>query len=175
MLAIVESLAAVCIGETYNFYRDGDGAARRCARLAAYLEARSGAPWLLVGEAAGYRGARVSGLPFTSERQLSGSGPAEATATIVHRVLAELGAEADVLLWNVVPTHPHRPGEPRSNRRPTRAEISVARPFLDAVASGRRVVAVGRLAEAVLGAPAVRHPAHGGARAFRHAVVQLLA
>ena len=33
-------------------------------------------------------------------------GPAEASATIVQRVLAELGVTADVLLWNVVPTHP---------------------------------------------------------------------
>ena len=130
---------------------------------------------MLVGEAAGYRGARVSGIPFTSERQLTGNGPAEATATVVHRVLAELGAEADVLLWNVVPTHPHQPGEPRSNRPPTRAEVSAARPFLEAVVRGRRVIAVGRLAEAVLGTPGVRHPAHGGARAFREGLVQLLA
>jgi uracil-DNA glycosylase len=175
MSAIVESLAVARIGETYNFYRHGERAAARCARLAEYLEARAGASWLLVGEAAGYRGARVSGIPFTSERQLTGSGPAEATATVVHRVLAELGAEADVLLWNVVPTHPHRPGEPRSNRQPTRAEVSAARPFLEAVVRGRRVIAVGRLAEAVLGTPGVRHPAHGGARAFREGLVQLLA
>ena len=171
---LVANLAVARIGETYNFYRGGDGAETRCARLAAYLDARSGAAWLLVGEAAGYRGARVSGIPFTSERQLTGTGPAEATATVVHRVLAELGAEDDVLLWNVVPTHPHRPGEPLSNRRPTRAEVAASRPFLDELARGRRVVAVGRLAESVLGPPAVRHPAHGGAWSFRDAVVQLL-
>jgi uracil-DNA glycosylase len=118
---------------------------------------------LLVGEAAGYRGARVSGVPFTSERQLTGSGPAEASATIVHRVLSELGIENDVLLWNVVPTHP---GTATSNRLPTRAEVLAARPFLDELARGRRVIAVGRLAADVLDAPYVRHPSHGGARAF---------
>ncbi len=118
---------------------------------------------MLVGEAAGYRGARVSGVPFTSERQLSGSGPAEATATIVHRVLAELGIEDEVLLWNVVPTHP---GTASSNRRPTKAEVDAARPFLDELTRGRRVVAVGRLAAQVLDAPYVRHPSHGGALAF---------
>jgi len=90
----------------------------RRARLAAYLESRADAPLLLVGEAPGYRGARISGIPFTSERQLTGSGPAEATATIVHRVLAELGLAGQVLLWNVVPTHP---GSATSNRPPTAA------------------------------------------------------
>jgi len=129
----------------------------------AYLEARASAPIVLVGEAAGYRGARISGIPFTSERQLTGEGPAEATATIVHRVLAELGLAEDVLLWNVVPTHP---GTASSNRRPTRAEVAASAPFLAELARGRRVVAVGRLAAAVTGAPYVRHPSHGGAAAF---------
>jgi uracil-DNA glycosylase len=105
----------------------------------------------------------VSGIAFTSERQLSGAGPAEASATIVHRVLAELGAEDDVLLWNVVPTHP---GTASSNRRPSRPEIEASRPFLDELARGRRVVAVGRVAAGVLDAPYVRHPSHGGAVAF---------
>jgi uracil-DNA glycosylase len=118
---------------------------------------------VLVGEAAGYRGARVSGVPFTSERQLTGNGPAEATATIVHRVLRELGIENDVLLWNIVPTHP---GTATSNRRPTRAEVCAARPFLDELTRGRRVVAIGRLAAEVLDTPYIRHPSHGGAVAF---------
>jgi hypothetical protein len=109
----------------------------------------------------------VSGVPFTSERQLTGEGPAEATATIVQRVLAELELDEQVLLWNVVPTHPHRPNEPCSNRRPTREEIEASQPFLATLACGRRVIPVGRLAHAVCGDPYVRHPSHGGAAAFR--------
>ena len=140
----------------------------------AYLEARAGASWLLVGEAAGYRGARVSGIPFTSERQLTGTGPAEASATIVHRVLDELGAAEHVLLWNVVPTHPHRRGDPATNRAPTAAEVAVGREFVESLSRGREVVAVGRVAERALGVPCIRHPSRGGAVAFRDGLVRLL-
>jgi uracil-DNA glycosylase len=163
MEELISRLADATIGDTFNFYRDGPGAEKCCARLAAYLESRRDAPLLLVGEAAGYRGARVSGIPFTSERQLTGTGPAEATATIVHRVLAELAIEEDVLLWNVVPTHP---GTENSNRRPTRTEIEAGLPYVRQLARGRLTISVGRLAHAVLGDPYVRHPAHGGAAAF---------
>jgi uracil-DNA glycosylase len=165
-------LAAVRIGETFNQYARSP---RLRARLAVYLASRATAPVMLVGEAAGYRGARVSGIAFTSERQLSGRGPAEATATIVHRVLRELGAEEQVLLWNLVPTHPHRPGEPRSNRSPSRAEVDAGRPFLERLAAGRRVIAVGRVAERALGVEAIRHPSHGGAAPFRAGLAVLLA
>jgi hypothetical protein len=169
---LVERLARARIGTTFNFYRDGEGAALRRERLAAYLERRAGARYLLVGESAGYRGARVSGVPFTSERQLSGRAPGEASATIVHRVLSELGVEEDVLLWNLVPTHPHRPGQPASNRAPTRVEVDASTPFLVELARGRDVVPVGRLASACLGGRYVRHPSHGGAAAFRAGLVE---
>jgi len=159
-LDFVERLARTRIGETYNQYA---GSAQLCERLGSYLEARRTAEVVLVGEAAGYRGARVSGIPFTSERQLTGSGPAEATASIVHRVLAELGVEDEVLLWNVVPTHP---GSESSNRRPTREEVVAASPFLDELARARVAIAVGRLAASVLDAPYVRHPSRGGAAEF---------
>jgi uracil-DNA glycosylase len=167
----VERIAAATIGSTTNFYRDGDGAERRRRRLTGYLDSRRSAPLLLVGEAPGYRGARISGIPFTSERQLTGSGPAEATATIVHRVLAELGIEERVVLWNVVPTHP---GTESSNRPPTAAEIEAGSAFVGELARGRRVLAVGRVAERVLGIAGVRHPSHGGAAAFRAGLVQWL-
>jgi hypothetical protein len=167
IVALVEELAAARIGATFNQYARSQ---LRRDRLAAYLASRSAAPVLLLGEAAGYRGARVSGLPFTSERQLTGSGPGEATATILHRVLAELRLEDEVLLWNVVPTHP---GTPSSNRRPTRAEVDAGLAFLAPLAEGRRLIAVGRVAAAATGAPYVRHPAHGGAGAFRAGLLEL--
>jgi hypothetical protein len=157
---LVHRLADARIGQTYNQYA---GSPLLRERLRAYLDACGWAPVVLVGEAAGYRGARISGSPFTSERQLTGTGPVEATATIVHRVLAKLGVEDEVLLWNVVPTHP---GSEISNRRPIRAEVADAAPFLKELTRGRVAIAVGRLAAAVLDAPYVRHPSYGGAAAF---------
>lgn len=126
---------------------------------------------LVVAEAPGYRGTRVSGIPLTSERQLTGAGPAEATATIVHRALAELGCERDVLLWNTVPTHP---GDERSNRPPTRGEVVCGLPFARELARGRRVVAVGRVSHAAFGGTYVRHPSRGGAVAFRRGLEDVL-
>jgi uracil-DNA glycosylase family 4 len=166
---LVERLACTRIGSTHNQYARSP---LRRDRLRAYLDERAGAAVILVGEAAGYRGARISGLPFTSERQLTGTGPAEASSTIVHRVIGELGIADDVMLWNVVPTHP---GTCASNRRPTSAEVNAARPFLDELTRGRRVIAVGRLAASVLDAPYVRHPSHGGARAFAAGLRRMVA
>lgn len=171
MRSFIDRLVAARIGQTTNFYREGAGAALRCERLAAYLAAHADARFLLVGEAPGYRGARISGIPFTSERQLTGAGPAEATATVVHRVLAELGLDEQVLLWNIVPTHP---GTETSNRAPTRSEVAQGRLFAEELARGRRVVAVGRVAHAALHGAYVRHPSHGGAVEFGHGLRDLI-
>ena len=166
--SLVSRLAAAQIGSTFNQYAWSPLLRKR---LAGYLERQGEAPLLLVGEAAGYRGARVSGVPFTSERQLTGTGPAEASATIVHRVLVKLGLEDQVLLWNVVPTHP---GTERSNRRPTKEEVVASRPFVAELAGSRQVVAIGRLAQSELAAPYLRHPSHGGASEFRAGLRRLL-
>jgi uracil-DNA glycosylase len=166
----VNRLAAAQIGATFNFYREGDGADLRRERLREYLEENADAELLLVGEAPGWRGTRVSGVPFTSERQLTGSGPAEATATIVRRTLAEL--ELDALCWNVVPTHP---GSETANRRPTEGEVMASRFFLEELTRRRQVIAVGRLAQRVTGAPYVRHPSHGGGTAFRRGLLRFRA
>jgi len=174
---LIAELRRARFGDTCNFYSDAvPGAGERRERLRRYLTARWSAPVLLVGEAPGWAGARLSGIAFTSEHQL-GLGPQkEPSATIVHRVLAELGAEDTCLLWNACPSHPFRPGHPRSNRRPTALEVAAGRPFLEALRHGRRVVAVGRVAAAALGGGAhVRHPSHGGATRFRDGLAVFLA
>jgi hypothetical protein len=86
--------------------------------------------------------------------------------------LGELGVEDDVLLWNVVPTHP---GTETSNRPPTAGEVAQGRVFADELAVGRRVLAVGRVAHTVLGGAYVRHPSHGGAAAFASGLHALIA
>ena len=68
-LEFVARLARAPIGATFNQYAASE---LRRGRLSAYLAAREDAETVLVGEAAGYRGARISGLAFTSERQLTG-------------------------------------------------------------------------------------------------------
>ena len=125
--ALVERLAALELDGCANPYREADedpeldapgAAAGRRANLAAYLDARAGAPLLLVGEAMGYRGGRFSGIAFTAERTLlewgapfrptstRTGGWAEPSGTIVHGALAEAGAEHLAVLWNSVPAHP---------------------------------------------------------------------
>jgi uracil-DNA glycosylase len=136
------------------------GATRRTAALARYLASHWTAPTVLVGEAPGKDGARWSGVPFTSCRLLTGSGPAERSATAVHRVLADLGCDNEVLLWNVSALFP--PG----NRNPRKAEIDACAQMLDLVCRGRTVFAIGRCAQRVTGAPYIRHPSHGGEPLF---------
>jgi uracil-DNA glycosylase len=193
---LLAGLAAADIGATFNQYRQAgaddlpDAPATRLANLRHYLEQRAGAPVLALGEAAGYQGMRWSGIAFTSERDLERFGPpfgvtcaarrwSEPSGTIVHRVLRELDAERRVILWNTVPTHPHRPGLPLSNRRPTASEIEAGAVFVEralALLSPAVVVAVGRVAESVLGdrAAYVRHPANGGGAAFAAGMRELI-
>jgi len=191
MELLLERLAGARIGSTHNQYQ-GPGGDVRLANLAAYLEERAAADVVAIGEAAGYQGARWSGIAFTSERDLARWGPpyrptsprpegySEPSGTIVHTTLEGLGAEHRVVLWNVVPTHPHQPDRALSNRRPTAAEIAEGVTHADrslALLRPRLVVAVGRVAEAALAgraSAAVRHPSHGGAALFRAGLGELL-
>ena len=197
MERLLAELTRLRIGATFNQYADAGpddvpgAAAIRLENLRAYLAERPGADVVCLGEAGGYQGMRWSGIAFTSERDLQRWGApyrttcaartwSEPSGTIVHKVLAELGAEHRVILWNTVPTHPHRPGEPLSNRRPTIAEVEAGAPLamrLVELVRPRTVVAVGRIAESVLpaGTAYVRHPANAGGPAFREGMRAILA
>ena len=150
---------------------------------------------MLLFEAPGYRGCRLTGVPVTSRRVLLEGVPqlglfgsargyqdvpeagferiqGEQSATILWRTLAELGCAP--LVWNSLPFHPHRPGKALSNRAPRRGELAEGREFLRMVLAHfrpRLLLAVGRVAQASLGAlglahEALRHPAQGGSVEF---------
>lgn len=177
---------------------DGDGIARRRAALASHFACR--APrLLLVAEAPGYQGARLSGVAMTSEALIwQGAVPRvgsyglrlstraalwrEPTATIVWRALYEHGLAEHTLLWNLFPWHPHPAGAPLRNRAPDRDEqalgLEVLRDLIAALPQRVTVAAVGRIAQAGLAtagvdSPALRHPSNGGAPAFRSQLADL--
>jgi uracil-DNA glycosylase len=167
-----------------------DAPKHRLARLKAHLIPH--ARYLLVGEAPGYQGCKVTGIPFTSERLILEStiprigAPhsrlstrprpwSEPSATIVWGTLHELGIADEAILWNAYPWHPHKPGNRYSNRTPTTPEriagLTALRALLNAYPD-IRVFAVGRNAEAALNvigqsSTPLRHPSMGGATAFR--------
>jgi len=193
---LVDALAAARIGVTFNQYREtgGDDATLdapviRRRNLLHYLSTRVDAPVVLVAEAAGWRGARYSGLCLYCERQIDEAttplrrtsthprGWVEPSATVVQAAIAPWAGS--VLLWNAVPTHPRRDAVDHSNRTPTRADLVEGerwlRRLLDVI-EPRHVAAIGRSAARVLGAdaPSVRHPSHGGAVATSQGLRRLL-
>ena len=204
--AFVDRLAAVATGPACNNFFDHavpENAQRR-RNLQIYLqEMLDRAPTvLLVGEAPGFRGMRITGVPFTNRTMFEGPansfglfGPgkgyvlppdaagiaAEPTATVMWDVLAEL--EFLPLLWSACPWHTHVAGRPLSNRTPTAAEAALGTPFWQSLTELfpiETVVAVGNVAHrslqrSGLDATKIRHPAHGGRSGFKRGLEELLA
>jgi uracil-DNA glycosylase len=189
----------------YNPWADADamdlpvaaaGPKARLARLRAHFDVD--ARLILVGEASGYQGCHFSGMAFTNEKLLlAGRIPrvriedritsrplpwCEPSATVVWGALHSHGLAERTVLWNSYAWHPHKPGNPYSNRTPTRTELESGKAVLDAVldhfsdalvvavgqVSGRTLRALGREPAAVL-----RHPAMGGATEFRAGLAAL--
>lgn len=181
-----------------NFYAQVDpgldrreGPSIRRENLLAYLDATPSNPeLLLLAEAPGPYGCRFSGIPFTSEAQLeAGIFPfdgrrsstaeepwSEYSAKIVWGLLAEHFDR--VLIWNTVPLHPRREGDPMTIRTPSAAEIRAwgrLVPDVVSLANPKHVLAVGRVAERVckrfeIPTTYIRHPSQGGANLFREGV-----
>lgn len=203
--AFVEQLAVVDTGAAANnFFNHAvpENALRR-HNLQLYLQEmlERRPKVLLVGEAPGFRGMRITGVPFTNRVILGGAansfglfGPgkgyvlppeaagvaAEPTATVLWQVLEEVGFLP--LLWSAFPWHPHQPGNPLSNRTPRPTETKLGTPFWQELAELfgiSAIVAVGNVAQhslqrSGLDVPKIRHPAHGGRSGFKQGLEQLL-
>lgn len=155
---------------------------------------------ILVGEAPGYRGSRLTGVPFTSEHLLMNNMKGldlfgkengyrlvsekekllkEATATIIRNTLLEQDIVS--LGWNAFPFHPHKKDNDKSNRTPTKKELLMGETFLVQMIDMfhiKKVVAVGNKAEESLRqldieCQKVRHPAQGGKKAFVQGIKQI--
>jgi uracil-DNA glycosylase len=201
----VEQLSAVPTvpGRNNFFDHSSPGNAGRRRNLGLYLEEMLDRPpkVLLLGEAPGFRGMRITGVPFTNRTMFQGPansfglfGPgkgyslppeaadvaAEPTATVMWEVLAEL--QFLPLLWSACPWHTHVPGKPQSNRTPTVADARAGTPFWQSLAGLfgiETVVAVGNVAHRSLlssgmDVPKVRHPSHGGRSGFKRGLEDLL-
>lgn len=184
-------------------YGDDNNAVRR-QNLQTYLERMAALEpsAMLVAEAPGYRGMRLTGVPFSSRYLIMEGVPGvevygeqygyqvppdaadaaykEQTATIVWQTLPTL--RTIPVNWNSYPFHPHKPGEPLSNRAPRKPEVELGRSFLLEMLElfdVDTIIAVGNTAHKALHAVGieaakVRHPAQGGKNDFVAGITALL-
>ena len=97
---------------------------------------------------------RTSIYRADDKRTIRYGGRAEKSATVVWRTMMDLNVGPfDFVLWNVVPWHPHLPGDPRVNRTDTQLtgeELSEGgiylRKIINLLFPCARVIALGRTA-----------------------------
>jgi uracil-DNA glycosylase len=108
----------------------------------------------------------------------------EASATVIWSTLRELKIAYRTVMWNAFAFHPHLPGNPMSNRTPTRDELLCGMDILAMVVEAfpdAKRIAVGKTAARTLKGlnfhidHEVRHPSMGGANQFRAQMRELVA
>ena len=197
-IQFVEALRELSRENTFNPYSERcvrydrhEAPQLRSATLCSLLEAaaKREVDSLWIGRDPGHRGGRRTGLAFTDDvhlhehaerwglsirRPTVGERVSEQTATVIWKALSRI--ESSVFLWNVFPLHPHKLGNPFSNRPHTADERRIGEEFLDELIRllrPRRLVAIGndaaktarRLGHRRTAIP-VRHPSHGGQAEF---------
>jgi len=176
-------------GTVFNPYEDPKVANNLKAYLS-YMLTNDGKDILLVGEAPGHRGCRITGIPFTSGTVINskkhnifkeiGKGihlskvESENTAKIVWEYLE--GKDQFPLFWNSFPFHPHPENLADKNRKPTHDEIQEGIEYLvelKSVFPPKIIGGIGHLgvscAKQVFPKKEViyiRHPSYGGEKYF---------
>lgn len=110
----------------------------------------------------------------------------EPTDTVVWSAIVEKGIDPyDTLLWNIFPFHPHKEGNPLTNRTPTEVEQEQGWEYTKRLLELHRemggdeplMLAVGQKSADTMGkfglsAIGLRHPANGGANLYRQGFVE---
>lgn len=141
---------------------------------------------VFIGEAAGYLGCRITGIPFTDEVQLKNEknyfalgewerdskcgNAVERSATYIWEALQRREEKLIPLMWNAFPFHPYKEGNEESNRAPLAKEMKVGKLFVEQLKrifniDDENVYAIGRKAQEQLGLSKeqyIRHPSYGG-------------
>lgn len=177
-----------------NPYLD-DGRVNNLRLYLEYMSNIQGKRVLLVGEAPGYKGCKITGIPFSSVKVLMGTEhplfhaikpqlsisddalrnmTSENTATIVWQYLVD--KKTVPLFWNSFPFHPHPKNKENKNRAPNSKEISQGIIYLqqlytifrpDIVAGiGVKGVECAKKAYPELTIKYIRHPSYGGKSEF---------
>lgn len=186
----------------YDYSDEGERRWQNLSSYLGYMEVEQ-PDLLMVGEAPGYRGSSVSGVPFLSEYTIrkrqnaalrlpfyqyapapseSSWGGYEATSTFMWDTIDAVNPPKLPFLWAIFPNHPYESGNSYTNRRPNAQEItdyiSIIRKIAGYYAIGT-IVAIGNVAYDTLvkttSSPIVklRHPARGGAQRFRQGFLEL--
>lgn len=188
-MTIEEFVDALALEESAlceNFYKEKI----QRNNLIIYLEEmmKIGTDILFVGEAPGYLGCAITGIPFTDERIIKQysflpgkyvtKGCQKESAKAMWDVLQD--SKRIPLLWNAFPLHPYEAGNIKSNRTPTQAEKKAIGEkyikFIMDMFEIKRVYAVGvqaydtlkRMDIAIFDKDKeksyIRHPSYGGKR-----------
>lgn len=161
-----------------------------------YVQEQGPLKFMLIGEAPGHLGCKLSGIPFTSTHLMQNSKHSffsqnrqkfyiskeqrEGSAATVWKAFEK--SSSIPLLWNAFPFHPHLLMQANSNRTPTSRELEQGAFFMNeliAIFAPSKILAVGRKSEKMLkrhniSNDYVRHPARGGASQFSEQMDKLL-
>jgi len=149
--------------------------------------------YLFVGEAPGYKGCRITGIPFTSEyilthnfnnaifgkengyQIINNDKPnKEPTATIIWDTFIEKNIIP--CFWNSFPFHPFNYGDFNSNRKPNKNELEIGKKYLEDLIKilkikKENIIAIGDTSYSVIleffsQCKKIRHPSNGGKQEF---------